>query len=123
MTNILQRIGNNLEKGKEERKKVNEKYWKLSLADRNAYDLIIERAEGGSSTLEIVKGVPYAVVCLGILGLVFKFLLQVDIIESLKGVAFTLIKLWVPLIIIGMLIDYSVSLRVDKLKLKLLKLC
>jgi hypothetical protein len=64
MTNTFQRIGNNYEKRKEEKKKINEKYWKLSSIERIDYDNHIKEIEKDN---EVYLGFPFTKFILGVL--------------------------------------------------------
>jgi hypothetical protein len=86
MTNIFQRIGNNLEKNKELRKKVEYKYWKLTSIERMEYDMhkknIEEKNRQSLVTVVVFKILFYVTIGLGLYGLLFN---RLDIIiDSLR---------------------------------------
>lgn len=107
---------------KKEKELLKKKFNSLSLVERNAYESIMEREEKGSLTLDMMKGIPFAVVGLGILALVLKLLLQIDIIEPLKSASILLFKLWIPLILVGVILDLMEEIKLTKLKKRLLKI-
>lgn len=122
MVKIFEYLHEREKKINKESELIKNKLNSLNLVERNAYDSIIERNYSGSLTLDLLKGVPYAVVDLGILALVLKFFLQIDIIEPLKNVAIILLELWLPLILIGVVIDMIEERKLRRLRKRLLKI-
>jgi hypothetical protein len=82
MTNIFQRIGNNIEKQKEKKRKANEKYWKLSTLDRIDYDNKLKSIQDRSNDYPLLSLTKF------IIGIFFFVLLWLSIIAFGQGYDF-----------------------------------
>lgn len=101
MTNIFQRIGNNFEKKKLERKKMGDKYWKLSSIERIDYDNHIENIKKKYdwfwvATILWIKLMIYIAIFFGLFGLIFnKFDVMINLVKILWSSFIKII--WLPI--------------------------
>jgi hypothetical protein len=129
MTNIFKTIGNNLEKKQLEKKKVNEKYWKLSSIERIEYDMhfknIIEKYKYNWILLKTwFYSMLYLTIGLILFGIVYdKLDTAINLINSVEYIIIDLI--WLPILVdIIVLIENICFEGRDKKKLnKRFKLC
>lgn len=110
-------------KRKKDKERFNRKFDSLSLTDRNAYEEITEReiSKSCETTYTLMYGIIQAVFYLFIAAIVLYLFFEIDLFSSFKGVAITLIKLGVPLVIFGFILDWIGWNKVEKLKKSLLK--
>ena len=74
------------------------------------------------NTYEMMKSVPVMIFYIMILAGMFYLFLDINIISSMKLLSFSLLKLWIPLILFGVGLDVIYTLKIDKLKRSLLKI-
>ena len=130
MTNIFQRIGNKLEKNKEEKKSILDKYWKLSTLNRIDYDNKINKIHNDYKsdflllTYTWLKGLLCIAIFLGAFGLIFNSL--DTMLTTIRLIWKVLIQfIWVPIFmdVMLMFITPIVEERLIKELNKRFKLC
>ena len=124
MTNIFKRLCEKEKRRKRNEELVNKKIKALSLQDRNAYNQIIKREEKDycENTYSFIVAVPSLIFYLAVTAFVLKLFLDIDVISSLMSVSIALIKIWIPLIALGVILDFIGMNKLDKLKRGLLKI-
>ena len=71
-------------------------------------------------TYSLMWIVPYMLLYLAITAGVLYFLLNIDIISELINAAILMLKLWIPLMILGVVLDFIQMTKLEQLKRKLL---
>jgi uncharacterized membrane protein YGL010W len=121
MGKIFSAIAKELERRDKDRELLSKKFNSLSLVERNAYEQIVDRNNKIGMTYAMVITIPYAIFYLAVFGLVTLFLFNYNALEQIRFLAYTLVKIWVPLILIGVVLDVLAADKFNKLKRRLLK--
>lgn len=118
--NILQRIGNKIEREKLERKKRDDKYWKLSASERMDYDNKLDRIKKESyipftMTIMLAKVFFYLIVFFGVS---LFFIERLDLFMS-TGLEFVkTFFIFLPFVLIAEILLIILSINYTERKLK-----
>lgn len=103
----------------EENNKAKAVYYNLSFTERNSFNQLVERTR---STLagDLLLGIPRGIVYLAIFALAINYLTGISLLEPFKELTKVLLKLWIFLILGGILIDSISVIRSATYQRKLL---
>ena len=122
METILDFINKRQKRKEKDREFCKKKFNSLSLVEKNAFEQIVERNDKFGSAFAMIIAVPRAIFYIAIFGLVTLFLFEYNILEQLRLVVYLMVRIWVPLILIGIILDIQAEIKNHKLKRRLLGL-